>query len=167
MKFRLRNMNEHVDSTVSTAYQNLLVQQMEYLRPDKFNFRTFIAGRKTSGEIMTRADPFPTFDMPAFELWYAFGQGRKIANPKEYLYELYRKAGYDIHTQDDHLRIVAEDKIHTTTCCTLLTFINEYTFDIPPAEVYNTDSIIVQRIRRFGRLKGQTEARTPHFLGTR
>ena len=44
-KLRLKNENENVNATVSTAYQNLLVQQMEYLRPSKFDFRTFIAGR--------------------------------------------------------------------------------------------------------------------------
>ena len=59
VKLRLQNENENVNTTVSTAYQNLLVQQMEYLRPSKFDFRTFIAGRKTTGEIITREDPFP------------------------------------------------------------------------------------------------------------
>ena len=146
VKLRLRHMNENVNSTVSTAYQNLLVQQMEYLRPDKFDFRTFVAGRKTTGEIMTREDPFPTFDMPAFELRCAVEQGRKISDPEKYLYDLYRKAGYDIHSEDDHLRIVAEDKIHTTTCCTLLPFINEYTFDVLPVQIYNADSNIIQRL---------------------
>ena len=146
LKLRIRNENARVDATVSTAYQNLLIQQMEYMRPNKFDFRTFIAGRKTTGEIITRPDPFPTFDLPVFEFRNAVEQGKKISDPEEYLFKLYRKAGYDIHNSDEHLRIVAEDKLHTTTCCTLLPFINEYTFDILPQTVYNADSNIIQRL---------------------
>ena len=146
LKLRIRNENEKVDATVSTAYQNILIQQMEYMRPNKFDFRTFIAGRKTTGEIITREDPFPTFDMPVFQFRNDLEQGKKIEDPEAYLYELYRKAGYDIHNSDDHLRIVAEDKLHTTTCCTLLPFINEYTFDILPQTIYNADSDIIQRL---------------------
>ena len=117
VKLRLKNENENVNATVSTAYQNLLVQQMEYLRPSKFDFRTFIAGRKTTG-----------------------------SDPEEYLYGLYRKAGYDIHNADDHLRYISEDKLHTTTCTTLLPFINEYTFDILPQNIYNANSDIIHRV---------------------
>lgn len=126
VKLRLQNENQNIDSTISTAYQNLLVQQLEYMRPNKFDFRTFIAGRKTTGELLTREDPFPTFDMPVYEFRSAVEQGKKISDPEEYLYELFRKAGYNIHNASDHLRIVAQDKLHTTTCCTLLPFINEW-----------------------------------------
>ena len=146
VKLRLKNENENVNATVSTAYQNLLVQQMEYLRPSKFDFRTFIAGRKTTGEIMTREDPFPNFDMPVYEFRSAIDQGKKVSNPEEYLYGLYRKAGYDIHNADDHLRYISEDKLHTTTCTTLLPFINEYTFDILPQTIYNANSDIIHRV---------------------
>lgn len=76
VKLRLRNEDENVNAKVSTAYQNLLVQQMEYLRPSKFDFRSFIAGRKTIGEIMTREDPFPNFDMPVFEFRREIEQGK-------------------------------------------------------------------------------------------
>lgn len=162
LKLRIRNENEKVDASVSTAYQNLLIQQMEYMRPDKFNFHTFIAGRKTTGEIITRVDPFPTFDLPVYQFRTAMEEGKRMADPEEYLYELYRKAGYDIHNADDHLKIVAEDKLHTTTCCTLLPFINEYTFDILPLHIYNADSNIIHRILTMvdlGKLKANLKHR--------
>ena len=87
LKLRIRNENEKVDATVSTAYQNILIQQMEYMRPNKFDFRTFIAGRKTTGEIITREDPFPTFDMPVFQFRNDLEQGKKIEDPEAYLAE--------------------------------------------------------------------------------
>ena len=146
VKLRIRNEDEIIDATVSTAYQNLLIQQLEYLRPNKFDFRTFVAGRKTTGEIIVREDPFPTFDLPIYELRNALEQGRKFENAEEYLYGLYRKAGYEIYSEEDQLRIVAQDKIHTTTCCTLLPFINEYTFDILPQRIYNANSDIIHQI---------------------
>ena len=85
VKLRIRNEDEKIDATVSTAYQNLLIQQLEYLRPNKFDFRTFVAGRKTTGEIIVREDPFPTFDLPIYELRNALEQGRKFENAEEYL----------------------------------------------------------------------------------
>lgn len=146
VRLRIRNEDEKIDATVSTAYQNLLIQQLEYLRPNKFDFRTFVAGRKTTGEILVREDPFPTFDLPIYELRNAFEQGKKFENAEEHLYEMYRKAGYEIYNADDQMRIVAQDKIHTTTCCTLLPFINEYTFDILPKTIYNANSDIIHEI---------------------
>ena len=146
VRLRIRNEDEKIDATVSTAYQNLLIQQLEYLRPNKFDFRTFVAGRKTTGEILVREDPFPTFDLPIYELRSAFEQGKKFENAEEHLYEMYRKAGYEIYNADDQMRIVAQDKIHTTTCCTLLPFINEYTFDILPQTIYNANSDIIHEI---------------------
>lgn len=145
VKLRLKNENERVDSTVATAYQNLLIQQLEYLRPSKFDFNTFVAGRTTAGEIMTRKDYFPTFDIPIYELRSALESGQKIADPEEFLYERYRKAGYSIWSADDQEQIIAQDKIHTTTCCTLLPFINEYTYDILPQQIFNANSNIFHR----------------------
>ena len=145
VKLRLKNENARVDSTVATAYQNLLIQQLEYLRPSKFDFNTFVAGRTTAGEIMTRKDYFPTFDIPIYELRSALESGQKIADPEEFLYERYRKAGYSIWSADDQEQIIAQDKIHTTTCCTLLPFINEYTYDILPQQIFNANSNIFHR----------------------
>ena len=143
VKLRLQNDNERVNQTVITAYQNLLIQQLEYLRPSKFDFNTFVAGRKTTGEIITRKDCFPTFDHPIYQVRWEIEAGKRIADAEEHLYELYRKTGYDIHNADDQNLIIAQDKIHTTTCSILLPFINEYTFDIIPQEIYNGNSNIL------------------------
>lgn len=143
VKLRLQNDNERVNQTVITAYQNLLIQQLEYMRPAKFDFNTFVAGRKTTREIITRKDIFPTFDYPIYQVRWEMEMGRNLDNAEEHLYELYRKAGYDIHNADDQSLIIAQDKIHTTTCSILLPFINEYTFDIIPQEIYNGNSNIL------------------------
>lgn len=146
VKLRIRNENEQISDTVTTAYQNLLIQQLEYLRPSKFDLRTFIAGRSTTGELLIRDDLFPTFDIPIFETRLALEEGRKLNNPEEYLYERYRRAGYQIFSAEDQQIIIAEDKIHTTTCTTMLPFINEYTFDMLPQQHYNANSDIIHRI---------------------
>ena len=146
VKLRLRNENEKINETVTTAYQNLLIQQLEYLRPEKYDLKTFVAGRKTTGELIVREDPFPTFDVPIFQLRSELEQGKRFSKTEEHLYELYRKQGYPIHSERDQQLIVAQDKIHTTTCCMLLPFINEYTFDVLPQTVYNANSDIIHRI---------------------
>lgn len=113
------------------------------MRPARFDFNTFVAGRKTTREIITRKDIFPTFDYPIYQVRWEMEMGRNLDNAEEHLYELYRKAGYDIHNADDQSLIIAQDKIHTTTCSILLPFINEYTFDIIPQEIYNGNSNIL------------------------
>ena len=147
VKMRVVHENEKVNDTVTTAYQNLLIQQLEYLRPEKYNLKTFVAGRKTTGELLIREELFPNFDVPIYQLRCELDDGRKFKDAEERLYELYRKAGFNIYDEDDQMRIVAQDKIHTTTCTTLLPFINEFTYDMLPQTPYNANSNIVQRLR--------------------
>ena len=146
VKLNLRNENEKINETVTTAYQNLLIQQLEYLRPDKYDLKTFVAGRKTTGELIVRNDPFPNFDVPIFRFRSEIEQGRRFPDAEKRLYELYREAGYEIYNETDQRHVVAMDKIHTTTCCTLLPFINEFTYDILPQTIYNANSDIIHKL---------------------
>ena len=146
MKMRFKSSNEKIDDKVMIAYQNLLIQQLEYMRPSKFDLNVFVAGRKTTGEIMTRPDQFPTFDAAMYEFNDAIEQGQRFKDAEEYLYSLYRKHGYDINNETDQLIIVMQDKAHTTTCCTLLPFINEYTYDILPQTVFSTNTKLIMDI---------------------
>ena len=146
MKMRFKSSDEKIHDKVTIAYQNLLIQQLEYLRPSKFDLSVFVAGRKTTGEIMTRPDQFPTFDAAMYEFNDAVEQGQRFKDAEEYLYSLYRKHGYDINNETDQLIIVMQDKAHTTTCCTLLPFINEYTYDILPQTVFSTNTKLIMEI---------------------
>ena len=148
-KQRLRNSDEKIDDKVMIAYQNLLIQQLEYMRPSKFDLNVFVAGRKTTGEIMTRPDQYPTFDAALYEFNDAVEQGQHLDDAKEFLFSLYRKHGYDIQNETDQFVIVMQDKAHTTTCCTLLPFINEYTYDILPQTVFSTNTRIIMSIQHW------------------
>ena len=158
VKIRIRAMKGEVNDLVTTAYQNLLIQQLEYLRPDKYDLTRFVAGRKTTGELLLRKETFPNYDLPIYQVRCELEDGRRFANVEEHLYETFRKAGFDIWKEEDQIRVIARDKLHTTTCTTMLPFINEYTYDILPQIVHNADCGFLRRIRGLRDLSGLDQA---------
>ena len=154
VKIRVKNMKEKASDLVTTAYQNLLIQQLEYLRPDKYDLKHFVAGRKTTGELMLREEYFPNYDVPIYQMRCELEDGRRFKDPEAHLYELYRKEGIEIWSEEDQLKVIAQDKIHTTTCTTMLPFINEYTFDILPQQMHNANSTLLRRLGRLQDLSG-------------
>ena len=52
-RIRLQSTNPNVDISVVNCYYSLLLQNLEYLRPDKFNFNVALCGMKTTGELLT------------------------------------------------------------------------------------------------------------------
>jgi len=63
---------DRFDSVIITAplvyYLILLLQQVEYLRPNKFDFTCCVCGQTTTGEIMTEKDTHPFLDVIAYEV---------------------------------------------------------------------------------------------------
>lgn len=120
---------------VIDAFQSLLMQQLEYLRPNKFDFSVVLCGQTTDGELMTVKDTLPDFDVPGYEIQDAPYSGKKIsshAEMEEFICATYRRHGFQVHTFEDVEALFNEDKIYTNHHCSLCPYINEYTYDILP-----------------------------------
>ena len=52
---------------VYSSYMDILLQQVEYLRPDKMNFNQLVVGIKSNGSgLLTAPDPMPNLDIPHY-----------------------------------------------------------------------------------------------------
>lgn len=132
-KIRLTKEDTHINKKVILAYLSLLAQTTEYLRPNKFDFNTIIAGRKTTGELITIKDAYPLLDMGGYEaeLFLESNPSAHI-DPNDLIKACYKKYGYDIKDFNELQMLTNVDLIHGTTISTMIPFINEYTFDILP-----------------------------------
>lgn len=134
IRVRIENSGEKMEDRVLVAYLNLLTQNLEYLRPSKFDFSVCVAGRKTTGELMIDKDPFPDVDQATYDFRAAYENEKKQPDiPAQlFLSQCYQKYGYEVHSMLDLDILTNKDKIQSTTTAVLLPFINEYTFDIRP-----------------------------------
>ena len=72
-----------VEKDIRTAYVNLMMQTLEYLRPDKFDLECCVYGVSTAGEWLTGPCPFPYSDRPANELNQKILSGWRPRDPFE------------------------------------------------------------------------------------
>lgn len=121
-----------LDQAVLEAYTNLVIQQVEYLRPDKFDFTQRLCGRKTTGELLTIRDTLPQFDLPSYEYRLLAEKG---INPD--LIELYRKHGMRVNDLADIEALAQIDRFAGSMCTTLMPMINEYTYDILSEDTFH------------------------------
>lgn len=132
-KIRLTKKDIHINKKVILAYLSLLAQTTEYLRPNKFDFTTIIAGRKTTGELITIKDAYPLLDMGGYEAEQFIESNPSVRiDPNDLIRSCYKKYGYEIKDLNDLNIITNIDKIYGTTISTMIPFINEYTYDILP-----------------------------------
>lgn len=121
---------------IANCYQSLLMQQMEYLRPNKFDMATVVCGQTTDGEIMTIRDTMPDFDEPGYELEDKLEAKKFTPKSQEELQalviQIYQKYGFNIKDFDDIEVLNQRDRIFSCHQCALSPFINEYTYDILP-----------------------------------
>lgn len=132
--FRKNNINGHKED-VMNAYQSLLMQQLEYLRPNKFDFSVVLCGRTTDGELMTVKDTLPTFDLPGYEVEEKLYQQKGVtANLLQEIVQAYRRHGFsNINSFEDIENYNQMDRMYTNHHCALCPYINEYTYDILPS----------------------------------
>ena len=134
-RMRLQVTDPRIDISVINCYYDLLLQNLEYLRPKKFDFSTFLCGKKTSGELMTTTDFFPNFDVPLYVIGIA--SRKQMIQSEEQLMAMvekeYAKVGYsDIKTSEDTERVGLLGRVFVNQVAASLPFINEYTYDMVP-----------------------------------
>ena len=156
VRLRFENENQHIEDKVLLAYLNLLTQHTEYMKPSKFDFNVCIAGRRTTGEILTAVDPFPNIDSISYELEEGYENGTITSDPEGAIVALCKKHSFPVNSMFEWEMLVGTDKIQSTTTAVLLPFINEFTFDILPKTPF---SIRTDRIKN---LKSSLDLTTIH-----
>ena len=124
-----------VHRAVSDSYVNLLLQQTEYLRPEKYNLKQRVMGLSTKGELILADDFMPFLDNITNTMEYEAIVKNSIhgqAAFQQRFMELLRAYGLPVLSEDDYNEIAQKDRLFTNTSCVMSPYINEYTFDILP-----------------------------------
>lgn len=141
VRLRAEIENKNVVDNVVVAYLNLLTQNMEYLRPNKFDFNSTVAGMKTTGEIITTTDLYPNIDLAGYDMERELESGKLNGDPNELIKRFYGKYGYNVKSIEELQILTNIDKIQTTTITSLLPLINEFTYDILPQTPFTTKAL--------------------------
>lgn len=140
IRIQAEGLREGVSTDVVNCYQCLLMQNLEYLRPKKFDFSTIVCGIRTDGvTVMDTKDCLPNLDAPAYELEADVRAG-KLHGLRDFDSQVpvvYSKYGFKANSLEDVDRLNNMDRINTTQLSALLPFINEYTFDILPVKLFS------------------------------
>lgn len=135
-----REKKDSVNQKVMDAYLCLVLQMLEYLRPDKMKLDTCAYGVSIDGELLMGEYPLAYSDLPALELKEIL-RNNKLKSAEEYrqlISSLYEKQGLKVNSADD-LEVLSQiQRIHAMTTTALFPFINEYTFDIVPINHYHS-----------------------------
>ena len=138
-------MRYHVGNNLSaynkaaTAYINMMLQTMEYLRPEKFNFEKSIYGIDNEGKFLLGPCPFPYSDVPMTKLNKMMLKRQKAPSREElnsYLMKEYQAQGIEVSSFEDFTKFERAQRIHVTTIASMLSLITEDTYDILPEKSY-------------------------------
>jgi len=128
-----------VNQAVIHAYSNLLIQTMEYLRPNKFDFTKALIGATTSGQPMYGDQLYPFSDTPTLELEELMDHNAaSLDDLFGTMVELYRQQGIIISSPEDMLELNQVLLVQENTTVALLPYVNEYTCDICPQQHYSS-----------------------------
>lgn len=119
---------------VLLAYTELLVEQFEFLKPNRFDYNTMLAGYSTNGEVLLAPDPFPNLDIISEQFMSRYA--RKSFSEKDFC-RFFRKNGINFTSYDDCAAIWQQNDIHTDTINHLLLFSDEYTYDVLPRSPFS------------------------------
>lgn len=148
-KLRITQTDDPQKAKVLDAYLTMLLQQMEYLRPSKYDYSVVVCGLTTDDQVMTMPDYFPEFDDIVDEIkeWRLDWIKRNGVPPssiptEQYITNYCARYGYKANGISGYNRLAEIDKLFSSTHSAMAQYINEYTYDILPdvAHVYNTNA---------------------------
>ena len=125
--------------SVYCSYIDLVLQQMEYLRPEMFNVNQIVVGLETDGTPICRMDPFPNLDVPTYELEQIITPRLDRTQILALLKKIYAKYGYsgvDSLARQEELTSVS--RLYINNICSMVPYIDEFTEDILPATPFRT-----------------------------
>lgn len=141
MRIQHTTTDVNVNRNIAFAYTDLILQTLEYLRPDKFDLRQCIIGVSTNGEPLVGKQHAPFSDIPALKLKEMMKRKIKFTSQehlRQVISKLYAEQGIDVQTEEDLSVLEHTQRIQSTTFAALLPYINEYTSDILPQTHYSS-----------------------------
>ena len=131
----ISHMNEK-QKYVYRAYVNLLLNQMEFLRKNKFDLNKMVAGVTTDGELIEVEDICPSLDFCTHEAEHIALSSPSMMK-EDTLRKIYARHGYKVDSIEDAEALRIKQQLHTNIVSYLTPFINEYTKDIIPQTGFN------------------------------
>lgn len=131
-------------TNIVDAYVSLILQTLEYLRPNKFDLDVYPYGVSTSGEILVGPYPLAYSDLPETEFEEVLERGVRIDSQEQglqILKKLYAKHGMTINSPDDIDVLQQTQMIHCNTATAMFPLINEFTFDIATTTAFSSTNI--------------------------
>ncbi|WP_024859147.1 hypothetical protein [Ruminococcus albus] len=123
---------------VYRAYTNLLMNQAEFLRKNKFEVNKMVAGVTTKGELIEVDDICPNLDSCVHEFEHIALTAPEKLKP-DTMFRIYEKRGYKINSWEDADVLRVTQQLHTNSVAYLTPYINEFTIDIIPQKRFNPE----------------------------
>lgn len=121
---------------VYRAYVNLLMNQTEFLRKNKFDLNKMVAGVTTKGELIEVDDICPGLDFCVHEIEHiALMTPDKLTH--DTMFKVYAKRGYKISSWEEAEVLRVMQQLQTNVVAYLTPYINEFTIDIIPHASFN------------------------------
>lgn len=121
---------------IMNAYQNIVLQTLEYLRPSKFDFNVVVCGCSTSGDVLTAPEYCPHIDSISYEMQKMVQNGIKFDSYRDFNIEFQKvsaRCGYpEIRTMEQLEDTLGRDRLLTNQRSGLCTYVNEFTYDMVP-----------------------------------
>lgn len=129
------NDDKSMQGRIVNAYQTLLMETLEFLRPNKFDLRNVVVGQTLDGTLLMKPDSYPLFDVPSRDLedYLKENPPFDIISMNAHISRYFKAHGLnDVESIEDIERITQEDRAQTHQISMLAMYINEFTFDILP-----------------------------------
>lgn len=130
---------EEPKKTVYFAYMDLLLEQTEFLREDKFKYNQIWAGFNPDGKSITVYDPFPSSDLPVYESEeLLFNSGISRDSFERHLSVVYEKYGYkEVKNLRDADFLRVSSQIYTNNVYEMSPFMSEDILELLPKAPFN------------------------------
>lgn len=137
-----------IDTNLINAYTNLILQTLEYIRPDKMDLETCLLGVSTDGQPLYGPQPFPYVDLPSIKVQELCAKGllRTEEARMQALIQFYQDYATSISSFWDAKQFEATQRAQANTYTAMLPFINEYTFDILPETQYDASGKVLRTL---------------------
>lgn len=122
-----------------TAYINMMLQTLEYLRPNKFDFEKSVYGIDGEGRFLLGPCPFPYSDVPMIKLNQMMLKRQEAPSRQEinsYLLKEYQEQGIEVSSFEEFSKFECAQRVHVTTIASMLSLITEDTYDMLPEQSY-------------------------------
>ena len=124
------------NSAVLNAYVNLLMETLEFLRKDKFNYNQIVVGLDSNGVPLCIPDKMPSLDLPEYEMVWQMKKNRSF-DFTTLLRQTYAKYGYpNILSIESADYYKSQYSLYSNSINLMLPYINEHTLDILPQKMF-------------------------------